>query len=108
MSAFTEMGHRRTRIGGTAGYLVGDGTALQHYDFLTGTTRVHTADVGHDEASAGRGHGGGDRGLVTAFVTALRTGDWSAIPTDARASLDTHRIVWAAERARRDHAVVDL
>ena len=58
-------------------------------------------------ADAARGHGGGDAGLVEAFLAALTT-DPARITTGPAESMAGHRVVWAAERARRDATVVDL
>lgn len=107
MSAFTPMGHRRTRLLGTHGYLDGDGVTLTRTDFRTGTetvvdTRVTTG------SSAADGHGGGDEGLVDAFLAAVATGDPDHLTSDAATSLASHRVVWAAEQARTTATVVTL
>jgi len=109
LSAFTPMGGRRTRIGGTLGHLdVADGT-VQLYRFIDRSTAAFTAtDPAGTGSSADDGHDGGDGGLIRAWLQALSTGDWSSVPTDGRASLETHRIVWAAEEARLSGRVVTL
>jgi len=67
---------------------------------------VHeTAPVDH---SASGGHGGGDLGLMKAFVEALSTGRPELILTDVAESLATHRIVFAAERSRTSGTVVAM
>ncbi|MBO4207194.1 Gfo/Idh/MocA family protein [Micromonospora echinofusca] len=99
MSAFTPGGHRRTRIMGTRGHLEGDGERVTHTDFVTGRTR--TVEVAASGADAGSGHGGGDHGLMAAFVAAVATGDRSLVRSGPRESLDSHRMVFAAERSRR-------
>jgi predicted dehydrogenase len=106
VSAFTPMSDRRTRIMGTRGYLETDGHRVYVYDFVTGTGE--TVEVGHGGADAARGHGGGDAGLVDAFLAALTTADPDLITTGPTESLASHRVVWAAERARRDGTVVTL
>src|SRR5450759_275160 len=45
------------------------------------------------------------RGVVTAFTAALRAGDASLVPTTAEESLQSHLMVFAAERARRQGTV---
>lgn len=107
MTAFTPLGHRRTRVFGTRGSLEGDGIDIVVHDFVTGARRVVHTSTGTD-ASAAAGHGGGDQGLVDAFLSALRTGDRAHVLSDVRESLHTHRVVWAAERARRSGTVVEL
>ena len=98
MSAFTPGGHRRTRIMGTRGYLEGDGERITLTDFVTGrTSTMHVAAGGAD---AGSGHGGGDHGLMAAFVEAVATGDRSLVRSGPQESLDSHRMAFAAERSR--------
>ncbi|MDT0611172.1 Gfo/Idh/MocA family protein [Streptomyces lancefieldiae] len=107
MSAFTPMGHRRTRLHGTHGFAEGDGTTIRVVDFRTGDETLVDPHVTAG-ASAADGHGGGDEALVDAFLEALATGDASALRSDAAASLRTHRVVWAAERARLTGTVVTI
>jgi predicted dehydrogenase len=103
MSAFTPMEHRRTRLLGTHGFLDGDGSTIRLVDFRTGAEEL----LAVPEAD-GDGHGGGDRELTASFLRAVATGDPSLLPTDAAASLATHRVVWAAEEARTTGTVVSL
>ena len=53
------------------------------------------------------GHGGGDEGLMRAFVGALR-GDRASVLTSARESVTSHLMAFAAERARLHQEVVDM
>ncbi|MFJ7996474.1 Gfo/Idh/MocA family protein [Streptomyces sp. NPDC096310] len=111
MSAFTPMEHRRTRLLGTHGFVDGDGHTLRVVDFRTGEERTVDADTEAGAAagpSAEDGHGGGDEALTEAFLTAVSTGDASTLRSDAAESLATHRVVWAAERARVAGTVVRL
>jgi predicted dehydrogenase len=106
LTAFTPSEHRRTTFFGSHGSLRGDGRHVTVTDFRDGSSRV--VDTGAaGGATADSGHGGGDDALVEAFLTALRTGDRSAIPTGARDSLRAHRVAWAAERSRRTGQVVN-
>jgi predicted dehydrogenase len=107
MSAFTPMGHRRTRLLGTHGYLDGDGVTLTHADFRTGEETVVDPPVTAG-SSAADGHGGGDEGLVDAFLAAVATADPTLLASDAATSLASHRVVWAAEHARTTGTVVTL
>ena len=50
------------------------------------------------------GHGGGDAGLMTAFVKAMR-GEPGALHTSARASLESHLMAFAAEESRLNGGV---
>ena len=106
MTAFTDHGGRKTRVFGTHGCLEGDGTRIRHSDFLTGAqTETDTSIT--DTAITG-GHGGGDAGLMSSFVDAVRTSDPARVLSGPEESLETHLMVFAAERARREHRVVDL
>ncbi|MFI6291143.1 Gfo/Idh/MocA family protein [Nonomuraea sp. NPDC050790] len=107
MTAFGALEHRKTKIFGTHGSIDCDGETLRVHDFLTDKVTVIDALAGAD-ASAASGHGGGDLGLIEAFVAAVREGDPALIPTDAHASLATHRVVWAAEQARHTQTVVSI
>jgi len=107
MTGFNAGGHRRTRMFGTLGELEGDGETVRVHDFLSGRVEVLSA-VAPGDATAGGGHGGGDWGLMDAFVRAVATGDRSAILSGPRTSLDAHLVVFAAERARREGVVAEV
>lgn len=107
MTAFTPLDFRKTRIFGTRGQIEGDGRSITVHDFVDGSTEVIEVDAGGG-ATADDGHGGGDQGLVDAFVEAVATGDAGHILSSGRESLATHRLVWAAEHARRSGTVVEL
>jgi predicted dehydrogenase len=98
MSAFTPYGRRRTRIMGARGFLEGDGHQVAVTDFVTG--QVTPVPVDDSAVVAGGGHGGGDFGVIGAFVDAVATGDRSLIRTGPRESLDSHQMAFAAERSR--------
>lgn len=98
-TAFTPMGHRRSRLFGTHGYIEGDGRMLNITDFRTGKEETIDTHAGLDEIRTGA-HGGGDFALVEAFVRAVASGDPSDLSSDAATSLASHRVVWAAEQAR--------
>lgn len=107
MSAFTPFGFRKTRIGGTHGYLEGDGKRFKVTDFRNGERRtVKPRPAGSSDA--GGGHGGGDRGLIDAFLASALAGE----PVDELASAEqsfwAHQLTWAAERARHEGAVIDF
>jgi predicted dehydrogenase len=91
--------------GGRDYLLMGDKGTLRlnddgmcHHDFLTGKdTPIPLYDPGMDPTS---GHGGGDEGVVKAFFAAVRGDDRGAIQTGPERSLESHLIVFAAERSR--------
>ncbi|MET0491673.1 MAG: Gfo/Idh/MocA family oxidoreductase [Actinoplanes sp.] len=107
VSAFTPMENRRTRLQGTRGYLDGDGRHVTLLDFLTGETEILDSEETAG-SSAADGHGGGDEGLVDAFLAAVATGDPALLSSDPAESLATHRVVWAAEQARLRDEVIRL
>jgi len=95
------------RYDGTRATLIGHYYAtdqeIQIHDHLTGKTEIIRPEIGPLGAS---GHGGGDEGLMRAFVQALR--DPSAALTTARESLESHLMAFAAEKARVEGVVVDM
>ena len=107
VAAFTPKADRKTRIMGTRGYLDTDGETVRVYDFRTATEETIEVGAGTD-ASAARGHAGGDSGLVDAFLASIAEADASLIKSGPADSLASHRVVWAAERARREGVVVTL
>ena len=104
LTAFSEGANRKTRIFGTRGQITADGRMIEIFDFMTGETRMIDTDA--DGFAASDGHAGGDIGLVRAYVDALRGDDASGLATGARESLASHRVVFAAERARRSGTIV--
>ena len=106
MLAFTEQAHRKTRVFGTMGELYGDGTMIHHYDFLTDRTEV--IDTEALDSSILGGHGGGDYGLMMSFVSAVAEADPAKILSGPEETLESHLMVFAAERARKEGRVVRL
>ncbi|GAA2879696.1 Gfo/Idh/MocA family oxidoreductase [Streptosporangium fragile] len=107
MTAFTEQTHRQTRIFGTHGCLTGDGERVRVVDFRDGSTEVIEAG-GTGGSTAADDHGGGDSGLMDAFVRALADGDPAHVRSGPADSLDSHLAVFAAERARHTGTVVTV
>ena len=108
MTAFTPTIHRTARIFGTRGFIDTDFVRIRVFDFLTEKETVHDTSVRPDGATAAAGHGGGDYNIMKAFVHAVATGDPSGLHSGADASLETHRMVFAAEQSRLEGRVVDL
>ncbi len=107
MTAFSKSDHRQTRIFGTRGQVTGDGVKLKVFDFLTDKEEVIDTETSTD-ASLLSGHGGGDGGLIGAFVKAVATGDRSQILSGPDETLESHLMVFAAEKARRRGSVVKI
>lgn len=90
------------------------------YDGTRATLRARFGETAemtvHDHASgrvepvlfegAGDGHGGGDQGVMQSFARVLR-GEEQPL-TNARASLESHLMAFAAEASRTSGEVVDL
>ncbi|HNS01816.1 MAG TPA: Gfo/Idh/MocA family oxidoreductase [Anaerolineae bacterium] len=106
LAAFTEAGPRRTTICGTRGELHCDGRTIRVHDFLRDATQEY--DVARLTADQPGGHGGGDYGLMDAFISAVAANDRGLILSGPRESLETHLMVFAAERARREGRVALL
>ncbi len=95
-SAFTHNNTRTIKLLGSHGELRGqmERGEIEIHDFVTGeaeTLRVET----------GGNHGGGDVGLVAGWAASLR-GE-AQRPTPLAESLDSHRMAFWAERARRNN-----
>lgn len=76
---------------------------LEIHDHLTG----HKEEVLLGISPADSGHGGGDAGIMKAFVKAMRGGA-AEVLSSARVSLTSHLLAFAAEEARLTGATVDM
>lgn len=85
----------------THGEIVGNMSTFTVTDFRTNKTVVH------HPANEGGGHGGGDLGLIKAFVEAVRTGKQEILGTDVSEVLKSHLTTFAAEHSRKEGKVVD-
>lgn len=106
VTAFTEHAPRQTRVFGTHGSVDGDGRTLRVHDFRAHPDQlVETLTPGDGRAA----HVQGDEELMRALLTAVSRGDPSPVLTGLEASMLSHRVVWAAERARHtgETVVVD-
>ena len=92
---------RQSRLHFTHGEIVGDMSTFNVTDFRTRRTTVHRPP--HE----GGGHGGGDFGLMRAFVDAVRTRRQEFMGTDVTDVLKSHLTVFAAEHSRKTRSVVD-
>ncbi len=112
MTAFTQAAHRKTHIFGTRGEIYGDGEKIEIFDFLTDQTRIidtesSSVDAGGHGAVLG-GHGGGDYGVMDHFVAAVAGNDPGLILSGPDESLETHRMVFAAEKTRLANTVINM
>ncbi|KAF8665550.1 hypothetical protein AX16_000010 [Volvariella volvacea WC 439] len=101
MVAFTSaICEQETRIHFTHGEIIGDMTRFTVTDFRKSTTRKIIP------AYEGGGHGGGDLGLIRAFIKAVGTKDQKWLGTDVDEVLHSHLTVFAAEK-RKEGRVID-
>lgn len=109
MTAFSKMEDRQTRLFGSKGYLQGDGQTIRVFDYLTDEETVYPVE----EIQAGTqtqmgGHGGGDYYLMDKFIHAVMAGDQSMILSGPDESLESHLMVFAAEKSRKENRLVTL
>ncbi|MEN6356301.1 MAG: Gfo/Idh/MocA family oxidoreductase [Armatimonadota bacterium] len=106
MTAFNLSGGRETYVMGDQGTLRCIDQGIEHADFLTEKKTMVELDMGDGQITTG--HGGGDFGLMKSFLSAVREDDPSRITSGPDISLESHLIVFAAERARRSKTVETL
>lgn len=102
MVAYTSLiCQRQTRLHFTHGEIIGDMNTFTVTDFRTGKQTTHYPP------NEGGGHGGGDLGLIRAFVDAVRSGDQTILGVDVGDILASHLTVFASEQSRKEGKVVD-
>ena len=106
MTAFTPFSDRITKIFGTHGALYGNGSQIEHHDFVSQETKI--IDTEASQSGILGGHGGGDLGLMESYISALRQNDPSLILSGPNESLETHLIVFAAEQARKENRIIQV
>ena len=104
MTAFANHGGRRTRIFGTHGMIENEGTTIIVNDFLHDTIKKIDTNIA-DDGGILSGHGGGDFGLMDCFVKAVAEQDSSHILSGTDETLESHLMVFAAEKSRRTNTV---
>lgn len=105
MTAFTHFGGRRLRIHGTKGYLeAATETRKIEVQEFWGEKKHEIIDIPEREG----GHGGADPLVIGTLIRAIESGDPSLVTTNTDNSLKSHKIVFAAERSRREGRVVYL
>jgi predicted dehydrogenase len=96
----------RATLRGKFSYGIND--SIEIHDHLTG--RIERIDP----QAGGSGHGGGDAGVMAAFVKVLREPRAESIPavpaalTTSRESLESHLMAFAAEEARVNGSIVQM
>ncbi len=115
MCAFTNNCDRTIKLMGTKGEIRGamEKGEIEVTDFLTGNQKVIQIPQEGDEL---HGHGGGDFGLMRDFVELVqndlsrpkgRDGQRASL-TSAAASVQSHLMAFAAEKARLERSVINL
>jgi len=105
MAAFTT-GSRRTRVMGTMGEAMGDTRYITIENFRN--RQKETIDTKLAETGISSGHGGGDYGLMEAFIKAVQHHDASLIASSLAVSMESHKIGFEAERSRLERRIVML
>ncbi|XP_073679711.1 putative oxidoreductase YteT isoform X2 [Garra rufa] len=107
MVAFTEeICERKTSIYGSKGELSYNGHEIKVFDFLTRKSTKHTADTRVPGTFGTGGHGAADYHLIDSFIAAVKNKDPSRIRSGPKETLASHKLVFAAERARLENRVV--
>lgn len=106
LAGCSKYGDRRTTIFGSAGEIRCDGHKIELYSYLR--DRTSEIDIEPENASLATHHGGGDKVCLEAFLDALLENDPSKIVSDAEVSLETHRMVFAAELSRLEKRTVRM
>ncbi|XP_067927819.1 putative oxidoreductase YteT [Watersipora subatra] len=106
MVAFTErVSSRQTVISGSKGEITCDFYGpVKVYDFLNKKSTEYHAESGEQIG----GHNGADHHLMVTFIDAVRAKDQSRILAGPDETLYSHRLVFAAEKARLGNRVVSM
>ena len=107
MTAFTPMAERQTRLFGSHGYIDGDGRFLKVLRFTTNQETVYDTQANAPRTQLA-GHSGGDLALVARFIDAVSQHSPGYILSGPQATLQSHRVVFAAEQSRREGRTVYL
>lgn len=106
MTGFTKERRRETRIFGTCGEIYGDGSKIHIFDFLTDQTEI--IDTNATDRLSLEGHSGGDYGIMDSFIQAVSQNDPSRILSGPEITLESHLMVFAAERSRLEKRTIHL
>ncbi|KDQ29153.1 hypothetical protein PLEOSDRAFT_1063919 [Pleurotus ostreatus PC15] len=102
MVAFTSLiCERQTRFHFSHGEIVGNMRNFTVTDFRKDTSKVY------NPTNEGGGHGGGDLGLISSFIRAVREGRQEILGTDVGEILRSHLTVFAAEESRRKGVIIN-
>jgi predicted dehydrogenase len=106
MIAFSEeVCVRKTRIFGTHGELTGNGRTIKVFDFRTLKKEKMVPTIPNIKTKM-TGHFMGDYRLMEAFVEAVAFNDPSRIKTGPEETLESHLIVFQAEKSRKQNQIL--
>ncbi|KAF7239338.1 putative oxidoreductase YteT [Varanus komodoensis] len=110
MVAFTkQLGVRKTTIYGTKGELHCEGAGpVEVFDFLQKKKQFFSPEKAPGIPECLSGHEGADYYLMESFVSAIAENNPTLIRTGADETLNSHLLVFEAERSRREEKVVFL
>lgn len=108
MHGFSDNEGRTIRIDGTKATLIGKfmatGESIELHDHLTGKEELlHEHKLSLNMTT----HGGGDSLLIDAFLDSVINRKIKPL-TNARASLESHLLAFAAEESRHQHTIIDM
>jgi predicted dehydrogenase len=111
MTAFAYSGHRRTRIMGTYGEMIGDTRYIDVTLFKDESKIVFDTLDKHEYnytsyEHAGYGHSGGDQRMISNFINAVRKNDLCSFPSTIEGSVESHLMAFYAEESRLQNKVV--
>lgn len=109
ISAFNNEIHRDLKIMGTKGELYADELEKDIIVKVFGESKYRKySHKNTDDGTGGdSGHGGGDEGIVKAFVDAIK-GDKDKIKSDVEESVMSHIMCFAAEKSRKNKERVNI
>lgn len=104
MSAFSYECTREIKFMGSKGEISGEleDNTLSVTDFLTGEKERILVE------NLKEGHGGGDEGIMEAFVQMIETGTMKEGSSDVRSALQSHYMAFAAEESRKKRTVISF
>lgn len=108
MCAFTDDVTRTIKLMGTEGEIRGV-IAVDRSEVEVLRFRSRTRELLNLQPEGGsQGHGGGDSGVMQAFIDLVREDDWRGTPTSAAVSLQSHLMAAAAETSRLERRTIAM
>ena len=109
MHGFSEREGRTLRIDGTKATLIGSffstGEKINLYDHLSGNEETIYS---HNFSSKTSNHGGGDFRFINAYLDSILDDDKSQPLTNAKVTIESHLMAFAANESRLNNSVIDM